>query len=215
MSQSNQYYVDQLNWRYATKAFDPTQKLSESQWKTLESSLHLSASSFGLQPWKFIVVQNPEIRAELKPVSFGQGQITDASHLVVFTTLRTMDEAYISNFINTTASVRNIDVATLKGYQDMMTGFLIQGDKVKNIPHWAQRQAYIAMGTLLSTAAYINVDTCPIEGISTTDYDRILGLEGTPYQTVAVVAIGFRASDDKYQHAAKVRFPIEDVVTYV
>jgi len=204
----------QLKWRYACKAFDPTQKLTPEQWTTLAESLHLSPSSYGLQPWKFLVVQATELRRELRLASWNKGQVEDCSHFVVFTTLKTMSEDYVNHYIERIAEVRNVEASTLEGYRQVILGSLVNGDRSGTIQHWAQRQAYIAMGTLLTTAAYMKVDTCPLEGISAQDYDRILGLETSNYGTVAAVALGFRSADDKYQHAPKVRFDINEVIEY-
>ncbi|MBC7467110.1 MAG: NAD(P)H-dependent oxidoreductase [Bdellovibrio sp.] len=210
----NEVIHKQLNWRYACKKFDPTKKIRESDWNVLAESLRLSASSYGLQPWKFIVVQDPEIRKQLLPVSWGQTPVTDASHYVVLTYKEKMDEEHITRFIEDTAKTRGLDPATLLGYKNMMMGDLVTGPRAEIINWWAQRQVYIAMGTLLTTAAMMAVDTLPMEGLDPAAYDKILGLEGSGYKTVAAVACGYRAEDDKYQFAKKVRFDMKDVVIY-
>ncbi|MFN3696118.1 MAG: NAD(P)H-dependent oxidoreductase [Pseudobdellovibrio sp.] len=210
----NELLFKQLNWRYACKKFDPTKKIRESDWNILVESLRLSASSYGLQPWKFIVVQNPEIRKQLLPLSWGQTPVTDASHFVVLTYKEKMDEAHIDKFIQETAKVRGMDASTLNGYKDMMMGDLVKGPRAQVINWWAQRQVYIAMGSILTTAAMMEIDTLPMEGLDPAGYDKVLGLEGTGYKTVAAVACGYRAADDKYQHAKKVRFETKDVVEY-
>lgn len=210
----NELLFKQLNWRYACKKFDPTKKIRESDWNILVESLRLSASSYGLQPWKFIVVQNPEIRKQLLPLSWGQTPVTDASHFVILTYKEKMDEAHIDKFIQETAKVRGMDASTLNGYKDMMMGDLVKGPRAQVINWWAQRQVYIAMGSILTTAAMMEIDTLPMEGLDPAGYDKVLGLEGTGYKTVAAVACGYRAADDKYQHAKKVRFETKDVVEY-
>jgi len=210
----NELLFKQLNWRYACKKFDPTKKIRESDWNILVESLRLSASSYGLQPWKFIVVQNPEIRKQLLPLSWGQTPVTDASHFVVLTYKEKMDEAHIDKFIQETAKVRGMDASTLNGYKDMMMGDLVKGPRAQVINWWAQRQVYIAMGSILTTAAMMEIDTLPMEGLDPAGYDKVLSLEGTGYKTVAAVACGYRAADDKYQHAKKVRFETKDVVEY-
>ena len=207
----NEVIHHQLNWRYACKKFDPTKKIREADWNILAESLRLSASSYGLQPWKFVIVQNPEIRKQLLPVSWGQTPVTDASHYVVLTYKEKMDEAHIDHFIHDVAQTRGIDPTTLKGYKDVMMGDLVTGPRSEIINWWAQRQVYIAMGTILTTAAMMNIDTLPMEGLDPIAYDKILGLEGSGYKTVAAVACGYRADDDKYQFAKKVRFSNKDV----
>lgn len=215
MSQvDNQTIHQQLNWRYACKKFDPNKKVREADWNVLAESLRLSASSYGLQPWKFIVVQNPEIRKQLLPVSWGQTPVVDASHYVVLTYLEKMTPEYITKFIADMAQTRGIEASSLDGYRDMMIGDLVKGPRSEIINWWAQRQTYIAMGSFLTTAALMNIDTLPMEGLDPAAYDKILGLEGSGYKTVAAIACGYRAEDDKYQHAKKVRFPMKDIVQY-
>ncbi|MBC7420863.1 MAG: NAD(P)H-dependent oxidoreductase [Bdellovibrio sp.] len=211
----NEIIHKQLNWRYACKKFDPTKKIRESDWNILVESLRLSASSYGLQPWKFIVVQNPEVRKQLLPLSWGQTPVTDASHFVVLTYKEKMDEQHIDHFINQTAQVRAIPASDLAGYKNMMIGDLVNGPRSAIIDSWAQRQVYIAMGTLLTTAAMMEIDTLPMEGLDPIAYDKVLNLEGSGFKTVAAVACGYRSQDDKYQTAKKVRFALDEVVKYI
>lgn len=210
----NEIIFKQLNWRYACKKFDTTKKIREADWNVLAESLHLSASSYGLQPWKFIVVQTPELRQKLLPLSWGQTPVTDASHFIVLTYNEKVDETHITKFINQTAKVRGVDPQTLDGYKNMMIGDLVKGTRAQTINWWAQRQTYIAMGSFLTTAALMEIDTLPMEGLDPAGYDKALGIEGSGYKTVAAIACGYRAEDDKYQHAKKVRFDLNDVISY-
>ncbi len=210
----NEILFSQLNWRYACKKFDTTKKIREADWNVLAESLRLAPSSYGLQPWKFIVVQNQELRKQLITHSWGQTPVTDCSHFVVFVTKEKMDEAHITKFIEQTAKVRGMDPAALEGYKNMMMGDLVKGPRSAIINFWAQRQAYIAMGYLMNTAALMEIDTLPMEGLNPDEYDKILGLVGSGWKTVAAVACGYRAADDKYQHAKKVRFDLKDVIEY-
>jgi len=212
MSTIQETLLTQLNWRYATKKFNSEKKISEKEWHVLTESLRLAASSYGLQPWQFIVVQNQDIRKLLRPLSWNQSQIEECSHLVVFATLKSMTPEYIDKFIQKTADVRDGSVAKLAGYRDLMVNNLVNGPKKDTIQEWAQRQAYIAMGSLLCSAALLTVDTCAIEGLDPDAYDKVLGLENSDYATVAVVALGYRHDDDVYQHAKKVRFDHDDVI---
>jgi nitroreductase len=201
-----------LGWRYATKLFDPNKKISAEKWSILESSLLLSPSSYGLQPWKFLNVENKEIRAKLKPVSWNQGQVTDASNLLVFTTLKDISPDYIKKFIKRNMEVRSLGHDAFAGYENMMIKNIVEEMDKDYIRAWNQRQSYIAMGFLMETAALLEVDTVAMEGISPKDYDKILGLESSPYATVAAVALGYRSTEDKYQSAKKVRFPKEMII---
>lgn len=201
-----------LEWRYATKVFDVNKKIPADHWTLLEDSMVLAPSSYGLQPWKFIIVENKDIRAKLKPFSWNQAQVTDASHFVVFTSLKDMSADHIKNFIKRNMEVRNVGHESLAGYENMMLKNIAEGMDKEYIRNWNQRQAYIAMGFLLETAALLEIDTVPMEGIDPKAYDGILGLENTAYATVAAVALGYRSVDDKYQHAKKVRFAKEQVI---
>lgn len=203
-----------LNWRYACKKFDPNLKIREADWNILLESLRLSASSNGLQPWKFIVVQDPALRVELMKLSWGQTPVTDASHFIVFTYKEKMDEQHIQRHIEQTAKVREITLESLEKYKDSVIKDMIIGPRSQTIRWWAQRQCYIAMGSLLTTAALMQIDTLPMEGLDPDGYDRLLSLDGTGFKTVAAVACGYRAADDKYQNVRKVRFDLSDIVEY-
>ncbi len=210
----NEILYNQMNWRYACKKFDPTKQIRESDWNILAESLRTSASSYGLQPWKFLVIQNPALRKQLLPLSWGQTPVTDASHFIVFTYKEKMDEAHIEKHIQQTAKISNQDPANLEGFKNMMIGDLVKGPRSETINWWAQRQTYIAMGTLLTTASLMEIDTLPMEGLDPAGYDKVLNLVGTGWKTVAAVACGYRATDDKYQHSKKVRFEMKDVVEF-
>lgn len=204
--------LDALHWRYATKAFDPTKAISEADWGTLEASLVLTPSSYGLQPYKFLVVTDPELKARLRPVSWGQSQITDASHLVVFLARNTMTESYVDAYLARIAEVRGVAVGDLAGFRQMMVGNLVENQVGLNIPEWTARQAYLAFGQLMQTAALMGIDACPIEGLDPKAYDAILGLEGGDYRTVSVYALGYRSAEDKYAQLPKVRFSAEALI---
>ena len=202
----NDTIIEQLNWRYATKKFDASKNISDSDWATLEEALRLSPSSYGLQPWKFLVVKNPELRKQLTPVSWKQTQIEDASHLVVVTHLRKVSEAYVGEFVKATASTQGVPAEALAGYQGMMVGDLVKGPRSAIIEHWTARQAYLAMGVFIASAALLKIDVCPMEGFDIGKYDEILGLNGTDYSAIAVLAAGYRSADDKAAAGKKVRF---------
>lgn len=204
--------LEALQWRYATKAFDPTRKIPASTWETLTQSLVLSPSSYGLQPYRFLVVANPELRQQLLPHAWGQRQIVDASHLVVFTARTGMTEAEIDAFISRVSEVRGIPATALADYRGMMIGDVVKGPRSAIAAEWAARQAYIALGTLLTSAALVGVDACPMEGLVPKEFDKILGLAGTGYQTVVAATLGYRAASDKYASLPKVRFPASQLV---
>jgi nitroreductase len=201
-----------LRWRYATKAFDASRRIDAPTWESLEQALVLTASSYGLQPWKFLVITDPAIRAELRPHSWNQSQITDCSHLVVLLKKRLVTAADADRLIAATAGERGLDPSLLEGYRKMIQVDLIDGPRNQVIGAWAANQVYIALGNLLTSAALLGVDTCAIEGFSPPDYDRILQLEGGDYQSCVVCACGYRSADDKYASLAKVRYAATDLV---
>jgi nitroreductase len=205
-----------LEWRYATKVFDATRKLSADTWAALERALVLSPSSFGLQPYKFLVVTDAATRARLLPATWGQKQVVDCSHYVVFTARTALGEEHIDSFINRVAEVRGIPAESLKGYRDMMHGSLIAGGTLsKMIPEWAARQTYIAIGNLMTSAAVLGVDACPIEGFEPDKYDNILGLAGSGFTSSVCCALGYRAASDKYAALPKVRLPQAQLVQHI
>ncbi len=204
--------LEQLQWRYATKQFDPAQKISPSNWAALEESLVLTASSFGLQPWKFVVVTDPGQREKLVPVSWNQRQVADASHLVVFALKKNFSEADVAAYINRIVEVRGVPAAALAQYNDMMIGSLFKGRDAAARKVWAINQIYIALGNFLTSAALLGIDTCPMEGIDPAKYDEILGLDALGLATVVVGVAGYRAATDKYASLKKVRFANPDVI---
>lgn len=203
--------IKQLNWRYAVKQFDTSKKLSESDWHTLSQALRLTPSSFGLQPWNFVLVQNPDLRKKLTPVSWNQAQIESCSHLVVFTSLKKVEMRHIDAFIETIAARRGQDLSALNDYKAMMVGSLIQNPST-NTGHWSQKQTYLALGNLLTTCAILEIDACPMEGIDSAAYDKILDLENSDYTAIAVAALGYRSSQDSYQNLKKVRFSLPQII---
>jgi nitroreductase len=207
--------MDALNWRYATKIFDAHKKISPELWDALEKTLVLTPTSYGLQPYKFLVVQDGATRDALLPQSWGQKQVVDCSHFVVFLARTEMTEADVKKFIQLTCTVRGIPEAALAGYQKMMLGDVVHGPRGKIAHEWATRQSYIALGNLMTAAAILGVDACPMEGISPADYDKILKLEGSGYKTVVACALGYRSDADKYAKLAKVRYETKELVQHV
>ncbi len=210
-----QSLLEQQNWRYAVKKFDAAKKIPSDQWTALEESLILTASSYGLQPWKFLIVQNPDVRKKLTPASWNQTQVADCSHFVVFAYKKKMDEAHIQKFLSRISEVRGVPAEALDGYKKVMLGDLVNGPRAQVIDVWASRQAYIALGNLMTSAALLGVDTCAMEGIDPAQYDEILGLSGSGYTTVCACAVGYRSAEDKTAGAKKVRFATKDIIQNV
>ncbi len=210
-----QTLLNQLHWRYATKRFDANRKIPAETWKILEEALVLSPSSFGLQPWKFVVITRPETKQALVPHSWTQSQPADCSHHVVFTVRRGLGAEDVERFIQRTMAVRGATRESLTPYQNIMLGSLDQAAKAGHLDSWQTHQVYIALGQFMTSAAMMGIDTCPMEGIVPARYDEVLGLTGTGYATVVACAAGYRSPDDKYAMLPKVRFPISEVIRHI
>lgn len=206
--------IQQLKWRYATKKFDASRRIDPATWSTLEEALVLSPSSYGLQPWKFLVVTDPALKARLRPASWNQAQVEDCSHHVVFLVKKDLGMPEIEHFVDRIAEVRAVPRESLAGYRGYMVGDLAEGPRAKVINEWAARQVYIALGNFMTAAAVLGVDTCPMEGLVPAQYDEILGLEGSGWATLCACPAGYRAPEDKYADLPKVRFPREEVIEH-
>lgn len=206
--------VSALQWRYATKQFDATKKLSPEQLATLLEAMRLSASSFGLQPWKFIVVSNPAVREQLKAAAYGQPQVTDASHLIVLAAKTNLGDANADEFVADISKTRQIPIEGLAELGTMLKGSIARRTPEQNI-EWAKKQCYIALGTLLSAAALEHIDAGGMEGFDAAKFDEILGLPALNLTTAVIAPVGFRSETDPTAKMAKVRFPKSEVVVEV
>lgn len=210
MNISSDELLSALNHRYATKQFDPTFVLDASQRATLEEALRLTPSSFGLQPWKFVFVENPELRKQLRAVSYDQPQITDASALLVLCRYDEFGVADVDRFVRQVAEIRRQPYEGLTAYRQMMEGFV--GSMSPEALHfWMEKQVYIALGNLLTSCAMLGLDACPIEGIHRAEYDRILDLPARGARALMVCPIGRRALEDPYAKAPKVRYSVSEL----
>ena len=201
-------------WRYATKKFDATKKVSNEDLETLLEATRLSASSYGLQPYHIYVISDQEIREKLKPASWGQSQITDASHIIVFANSTDFDEHLVDDYLDNVSKTRNIPQEGLKGYGDFMKS------KLLDLPtdtkgNWTTRQVYLAFGNAMQAAAELKIDTCPMEGFEPSTYNDVLGLNKKNQNAAVVLAIGYRSEDDETQHYAKVRKSTEELFTHI
>lgn len=204
--------IGALNWRYATKQFDPSRKIPAPVWEALEDALILTPSSYGLQPWHFFVVTDPELKAALRPHSWGQPQVTGCSHHVVFATRRDIDAAFVEKYLARMAEIRGVPTESLGFFRDMMASDILNGPRSKGVQEWAARQVYIALGNFMTAAALLGVDTCPMEGFDPAKYDEILGLPEKGFHAVVACPAGYRAEGDKYAGLPKVRFPKEELL---
>lgn len=207
--------LEHLNWRYATKAFDATKKIPPADWEALEEALVLTPTSYGLQPWKGLVVTDMALREQLKPLTWNQSQVTDCSQYVIFTIRKNLPAEHVDHFVARTAAVRSQPVEALEGYRKMMLSDVVYGPRSLDVNTWAAKQAYIALGNFMTCAALLGVDTCPIEGFEPAQYDKVLGLAEKGLASVVCCAAGYRAADDKYAELPKVRFPKAEMLEWL
>jgi len=205
--------INDLEWRYATKKFDLNRKITDIDLNELFESLRLSPSSFGLQPWKFVVVNDVKLRTNLRKYAWDQSQITDAPHLIVLCAKKDIREEDIDEYINEISKLRRISLADLTGFKEVLTGYRKNTTK-EFIANWTKRQVYIALGFLMANAAKKRIDSCPMEGFDNEKFDKLLGLNNSEYCSVVICALGYRAKDDSYINLKKVRFSKEKVFDF-
>lgn len=203
-------FIDQQKWRYATKKFDNTKKVSDADLNFLKEAIRLSSSSYGLQPYKVLIIENPEIREQLRPVAWGQSQITDASHLFVFANITNIGDNEIDSYIKNVGEIREIPVENLEGYANFMKS------KISTLPTesksiWTSKQTYLALGNLLNAAAELKIDVTPMEGFEPEAFNEILGLTEKGLNASLVATVGYRHEDDATQHSIKVRKSNEEL----
>ena len=203
--------LDALEWRYAVKKFDDKASLTEQQILEVKKVFNLSASSYGLQPYKMIVVQNPELKEKLVPASFGQQQISQSAAILVFAVRTDFGMDYIDQFFKDMSTKRQIPLENLEGYKNFMKGSFANKSE-DEISSWATKQVYLTMGHMLASLAALQIDACPIEGLYPQAYDKILDLEAKQLKTIVAMPIGVRAPDDASATALKVRKDLSDII---
>lgn len=196
--------IDNLKWRYAVKKFDANKKLTVEQVNTLKEAFNLTATSYGLQPIKLIVINNKEVQEQLLPFSFNQQQIVQASYLFVICIQDNYTTKEVTEYFNLVKKIRNTPDEILNPFKDFLTAE-IQKKTQEELAIANKNQAYIALGNLLTVCASLNIDSCPMEGFIPSKYDEVLGLEKQNLKSVLVLPVGFRAEDDYMKDLLKVR----------
>lgn len=203
-------FIKNANWRYATKKFDATKKVSANDLETLKEAIRLSASSYGLQPYKVLIIDNPELRAKLQPAAWGQSQIVDASQLLIFANITDFGDTQIDTYIKNLTQTRGISVESVQGYADFMKS------KITSLPVekrniWTSKQTYLALGNLLNAAAELHIDVTPMEGFEPEQVNEILGLDKLGLNASLIATVGYRNEEDTTQNYVKVRKSNEEL----
>lgn len=196
--------IENLKWRYATKQFDSSKKIADGDLELIKESIQLSATSFGLQLFKVLIIKDQATKEKLKAAAYNQSQLADASHILVFCNYATPDDKYVDEYITNKAKSLGAKESDLAGYGDYMKG-AINGRSVEAFETWTAKQTYIALGTALEAAAELKIDNCPMEGFDPAQFSEILGLKEQNLNAAVVAAIGYRSDEDAVQHQPKVR----------
>jgi len=203
--------LERLKWRYATKKFDASKRLSEEKLSILKESFNLTATSYGLQPLKMIILSNPDLKKLLVPITMDQDQVENASHVLVICTETKIDSDYIKDHFNLVVKIRSTPREILSSFEEyLVSSFSDKQSDELNI--WSTNQAYLALGNLLTVCAIEKIDACPIEGFDPDKYDELLQLNEKGLQSVIVLAVGYRAEDDVFSGFDKVRKGVDEVI---
>lgn len=203
-------YNKNLKWRYATKQFDATKKISEADIASLKEAIQLSASSYGLQPYKVLIISDPKIKEQLKVAANGQQQLVDSSHVVVFANVSDLSEKHVASYIENISRTRGMEIEQLEGFSNLMNS-VVGGLSEDAREIWAAKQTYIALGNLLSAAADLKIDSCPMEGFDADKVSEVLNLKELNLTPSVIAPLGYRATQDPTQHYQKVRKPEEEL----
>ena len=206
-------FLESLNWRYAVKKFDPKKILSTEQIDYVLEVFRLAPTSFGLQPYKLVVVSDPKLKEDLFLQAGGQNQFKDCSHLLVFCALKQIDENYVDQYIQTIAKTRNVKLETLQGFKNSILDWLNKLSPEEFL-NWSKRQVYLALGMVLSACALAKIDSCPMEGFDAQPVSQILKLDTNLIPTV-LCALGFRDSTDSLANLPKVRLAMDNLIKLI
>jgi nitroreductase len=206
--------IEKLQKRAAIKNFDATKKLTEAQLDQLLEAVQLAPSSLGLQAYRVLVVENPEIREKLREASHGQAQLTQSSQVIIFAIEKELDKDYGNYYLDLVAKTRGIGREHLAGYEQMVQGTIATLTEEQKI-NWSTKQAYIALGVLLTAAAEMDIDACPMEGFDAGKFDEILGLKALGLSAVVMAPVGYRSDEDVYSKMEKVRRPKEELFIHI
>lgn len=207
-------FINDQKWRYATKKFDASKKVSNADLEILKDAIQLSSSSYGLQPYTVFIIDNPEMRTQLQPLAWNQSQITDASHVLVFANNTNFGDAEIDAYIQNVAQTRGIPVESVKGYADFMK-MKINALEPEVKSTWTAKQTYLALANLLNAAAELKIDVTPMEGFEPEKVNELLGFNNIGLNASLIATIGYRHEEDATQFYKKVRKSKEELFTTI
>lgn len=210
----NNTIIDDLNWRYATKKYDPEKKISAVDFEIICESLRLVPSSYGLQPLKYFVIEDKSMREKLRPLAYGQTQITDASHLIVLCSYRNISPKIVAEHLTLMSEVRSIPLEDLSKFgENMLASF--SKLSAEELSEWTAKQAYISLGHIMHTCANMRIDATPMEGFNKISFDETLDLASKNLQSVLLLAVGYRSPEDNLSSLPKVRKPLSEIIEIV
>lgn len=205
--------IENLKWRYATKKYDTTKKVSEDDLQQIKEAIRLSPSSYGLQAFKILDIKDKDIREKLKLASYWQPQITEASHLLVFCGYADVNDGHIDEYLNLKADTQGFDVELLKEFRNFMKVFIEGRKSGKQV--WTAKQTYIALSNAIAACAELKIDSTPMEGFESEKYNEILGLSSKGLKADVLLAIGYRSDEDKTKYDVRIRKPMESLFEIV
>ena len=208
---ANLNFLDQQKWRYATKKFDPSKKISENDLNYIIEAAQLSTSSYGLQPYQLIHIKNEKLRQAILPLAWQQKQIVDASDLFVIANHKIFEPEHIDSFINFMANERQIELEKLSGYQSFMKSKIFELNE-DELFHWTQKQCYLVLANMMNAAAALKIDATPMEGFSPAAVNELLKLDELNLNATLIITLGYRHIEDINQHLKKIRKPISELL---
>ncbi|SRX56079.1 NAD(P)H-dependent oxidoreductase [Aequorivita sp. CIP111184] len=206
--------IEKLQWRYATKKFDSSKNLSAAKLNILKETFNLTATSYGLQPLKLVIVSNTDLKAQLMPLTYNQPQVRDASHVLVLCIEKNIDEDFIVDHFKRVANTRNTPRNILEPFEKNLIASFTEKDTLE-IRDWMINQLYLTLGSLLTVCAVENIDACPIEGFEPKKYDELLGLDAKNLASIIVLPVGYRDESDFFINLKKVRRGVDELIVEI
>ncbi len=206
--------IEKLQWRYATKRFDASKTLSEEKLNILKETFNLTATSYGLQPLKLVIVSNADLKAQLMPLTYNQSQVRDASHVLVLCIEKNINEDFIFEHFKRVEGQRNTPRTILEPFEKALIENFSE-KQTSEIRQWMTNQLYLTLGAMLTICAVENIDACPIEGFEPKKYDELLGLDKKGLESIIILPVGYRDESDVFINLKKVRRGVDELIIKV